>query len=145
MGVIFKIMTFVFISLFSLNVMAADDVGNYPISSVINSNDAETRLGSTVQFYFGDHEHPNVIKSLGKVETTNRTSAFWKNDSDACRWAFLASLKSRRDKAMTLGGNAVINIKSNVKSVESSSQINYRCAVGFLMANTALTGEIVKI
>jgi hypothetical protein len=32
-----------------------------------------------------------------------------------------------------------------VKDVESTSQINYRCAVGFLMANTVLTGEAVKI
>ena len=31
---IFKVVVFVIIGLFSLNLMAADDVGNYPISSI---------------------------------------------------------------------------------------------------------------
>jgi uncharacterized protein YbjQ (UPF0145 family) len=43
------------------------------------------------------------------------------------------------------GGDAVVNIKSNYKSVETSSETEYMCGSGTLMAGVAFKGTIVKI
>ena len=46
---------------------------------------------------------------------------------------------------MNAGGNAVINIKSNWKHRETSSETQYQCVMGLLMAGVALKGTVVRL
>ena len=48
----------------------------------------------------------------------------------------------RRDER---GGNAVINIKSNYKNVEFTSETEYECGAGAVTGGVAFVGEIVKL
>ena len=52
---------------------------------------------------------------------------------------------SLEQRAKELGANAVINIKSNYKKAEMSSETEYECHAGAIMAGVALKGDFVKI
>jgi uncharacterized protein YbjQ (UPF0145 family) len=57
----------------------------------------------------------------------------------------LSAMIQMRDRAVALGGNAVVNVRSNWRNVESSSDTKYQCAAGFLMAGVALKGDVVTL
>lgn len=43
------------------------------------------------------------------------------------------------------GGNAVVNIKSNHKNIETVSDTDYLCGAGNVMAGVALKGTVVEL
>jgi uncharacterized protein YbjQ (UPF0145 family) len=49
-----------------------------------------------------------------------------------------------QQRAHELGANAVINIVSNYKNVEVSSETQFECHDGAIMSGVALKGEFVK-
>ena len=55
------------------------------------------------------------------------------------------ALLQLRNHAIAVGGNAVINVRSNWRNVEWSSEMQYQCAAGFLMAGVALKGDVVTL
>jgi uncharacterized protein YbjQ (UPF0145 family) len=57
----------------------------------------------------------------------------------------MSALIQLRDYASTRGGNAVVNVRSNWRNVESASSTEYQCGVGFLMAGVALKGDVVYL
>ena len=50
-----------------------------------------------------------------------------------------------QERAKKEGGNAVVGIRSNYKSIETSSETEYMCGSGALMAGVALKGKVVRI
>jgi uncharacterized protein YbjQ (UPF0145 family) len=50
-----------------------------------------------------------------------------------------------KSAAVRSGGDAVINIKSNYKHREVSSESHFQCATGVLMSGVALKGTVVKL
>jgi uncharacterized protein YbjQ (UPF0145 family) len=48
-------------------------------------------------------------------------------------------------RARDLGANAVINIVSNYNNVEFSSETEFECHAGAIMAGVALKGDFVKV
>lgn len=57
----------------------------------------------------------------------------------------MSAMISLRDRAVKLGGNAVINIKSNYKNNLTSSKDNFQCGAGAIVAGVALVGTVVEV
>lgn len=124
---------------------ARDDIGSYSIKEALAIEKIKAKLGNDVKFYFGKQHHGVVAAKYGEFKTSKKTNAFNKTDKTACQWAFLSALLSLQDRALSEGGNAVVNIRSNYKNRETSSTTDFRCGAGKLMAGVALIGDVVKL
>jgi uncharacterized protein YbjQ (UPF0145 family) len=124
---------------------ARDDVIELPIAEALNTQDAKTKLGENIAFYFGDQAHATSIHNFSHIKTNKKTNAFNKTDTEACQWAFLSAMIALRDSALEKGGDAVIDIKSNYKNNLTSSTETFQCGAGNLMAGVALTGTVVLL
>ena len=99
-----------------------------------------------VAFYFGNQPHPAIAKTIRAVTTAQRSNAAGSTTKDApCARAFVSALLRLQSAALKEGGNAVIDIKSNYKHNEVSSETQFQCATGVLMSGVALKGTIVKL
>lgn len=116
-----------------------------PIQSAMLVNDAQNRLGDSVKFYFGSQQAPTILERLGSDKTSQKTNSVGKSAETACYWAFLSAMLRLQQRAHELGANAVVNIVSNYKNVEMSSETEFECHDGALMSGVALKGEFVKI
>jgi uncharacterized protein YbjQ (UPF0145 family) len=130
---------------FSLASHGRDDVGKYSITDTLSLEKAKETLGTDVRFYFGDQPHGNAVKKFGEFRTNKKTNAFNKSDREACEWAFLSAMKSLRDRALSEGGNAVVNIRSNYKNNTTSSSETFDCGAGKVIAGVALIGDVVTL
>jgi len=124
---------------------AADRKVILPISGGMAANDASARLGDSVKFYFGKQATPTILKKLVSDKTSKKTNAFGKSDEKACNWAFLSAMLQLQTRAKELGANAVVNIVSNYDNIESSSETDFECHAGAIMAGVALKGDFVQI
>jgi uncharacterized protein YbjQ (UPF0145 family) len=125
--------------------VARDDVASYSIAEALELEQAKEILGTQITFYFGETKPGNVTKTFGEYGTNKKTNAFNKTDKEACQWVFLSAMVSLRDRAISEGGNAVMNIKSNYKSNLTVSDTTFQCGAGALMAGVALVGTVVTV
>ncbi len=109
------------------------------------ANDAQSRLGGDIKFYFGKQATPKVLEQLGSDKTSQKTNSFGKSAETACNWAFLSAMLRLQERARELGANAVVNIVSNYKNVEHASASEFECHDGAMMTGVALKGEFVKL
>lgn len=133
------------LSLLAGNAHARDTEHLLSIETALAQSAAKEKLTADVEYYFGDESHPAVAESFGVFSTNKKTNAFGKSDEEACRWVFLSAMLELQERALELGADAVINIKSNYKSQEFVSSTEYECGAGFIMAGVALKGEFVKL
>ncbi len=124
---------------------ARDTKHMYPISEAFDSPDYNEKLGTDVKFYFGAQAHPAVAKNLGEYTTNKKTNNFHKVDKKSCEWVLLSALLTLKERALAEGGNAVINIRSFYKKNEVSSETEFECHAGKMMAGVALKGEVVRL
>jgi uncharacterized protein YbjQ (UPF0145 family) len=129
----------------SFSATAADKMIKFPIADALAANDAQSRLGDSVKFYFADQPTPKVLSKITSDKTSQRTNGFGKSADKACNWVFLSAMLALQKRAHEVGANAVINIVSNFKDVEMASQTEFECADGAIMAGVALKGDFVKI
>ena len=115
------------------------------LEKAMAANDAPSRLGSDVKFYFGKQATPKVLEQLGTDKTSQKTKSFGKSPETACNWAFLSAMLRLQERARELGANAVVNIVSNYKNVEMSSETEFECHDGAMMTGVALKGDFVKV
>ena len=134
-----------FLVLLSSSAFARDDVENYSIKDALAKEAAVNKLGTDIQFFFGDQSHPEIQKSFGVFRTNKKTNAFNKTDLEACQWVFLSAMITLRDRAIQEGGNAVVEIKSNYKNNLTSNAETFRCGAGTFVAGVALTGKVVTL
>lgn len=130
--------------LLAADASARDTVQQLPVADVLNNPEYAERLEG-VSFYFGDQPHPEIAKNFGEGRTNKKTNAFNKSDEEACRWVMLSALIQLKERAQSLGANAVVNIRSNYKNNETSSDTEYTCGAGALMAGVALIGTFVTL
>lgn len=116
-----------------------------PLSAAMSANGAQSRLGDSVKFYFGNQPTPKVLERLGSDQTSQKTNSVGKSPETACNWAFLSAMLRLQQRARELGADAVINIVSNYKNVEMSSDTQFECHDGAIMSGVALKGEFVKL
>jgi uncharacterized protein YbjQ (UPF0145 family) len=127
------------------NVHARDTKHMLPIEAAMAVADSKDKLEGNVKFYFGDQKHPKVLTKFGSDSTSKKTNAFGKSDETACNWAFLSAMVWMEKRAIQLGANAVVNIVSNYQHNINSSQTEFECHAGAVMAGVALKGDFVKI
>lgn len=140
-----RLIACLFAALFALPVFARNDYNMYPIDDALNTPAARDKLDTGVRLYFAGQKHPAIAKTLGEWKTNKKTNAFNKSDKEACEWTFLSAILELQERARKEGGNAVINIKSNYKSIETKSSKEYMCGNGALMAGVAFKGTVVKL
>lgn len=124
---------------------ARDDQRMYPLADALNTPDAIAKLDPEIKLYFGSQRHPKVAQTLGEWKTNKKTNGFGKEDKVACEWAFLSAALELQERARKEGGDAVIDIRSNYKNMERSSDMEYMCGSGALMSGVALKGTVVKL
>lgn len=123
---------------------ARDNKMMISIENAMNDNDAQNRLGDSVKFYFGKQKTPAIAKKLSTDQTSQKTNSFGKTPEKACNWAFLSAMLRLQARAKELGADGVVNIVSNYKNVENSSETEFECHDGTMMTGVALKGDFVK-
>jgi hypothetical protein len=129
----------------ALPAVARDEQKLYPIGQALRSPAAHGKLDPGIRLFFGRQGHPNVTKDFGQWPTNKKTNAFAKSDLQACEWVFLSAVIALQERARRQGGNAVINIVSNYRNVVTSSESEYVCGAGGLIAGVALKGRVVTL
>ena len=127
------------------NSYAREDVKDFPVDAVLTSADGKATLDGSVKFAFGSKSLGSVARNHGEYHTNKKTNAFGKSDEKACNWAFLSAMASLQQRALAEGGNAVINIRSNYKNHETSSDTTFQCGAGNVVAGVALIGDVVTL
>ncbi len=124
------------------DVLARDSLQQHPAADVLSAPDFAPQIAG-VSYYFGDSAHPVVAKQLGEYRTNKKTNAFNKSDKEACDWAFRSAILTLHQRAISIGANAVINIRSNYKDNVTRSDTEYTCGAGAFVAGVALIGDFV--
>jgi hypothetical protein len=117
----------------------------FPIEAALAKAQASGQLATGVKLFFGTQKHAKPTAQLGPTRTNKKTNFFNKTDQEACDWAFLSSMIALTQYAQRVGGNAIVNIRSNYKSVEFSSETEYECGAGNVTGGTAFVGDVVKL
>ena len=117
----------------------------FSIQDAMQSADFQERLDPSIRLYFGTQKHTKTVKSFGNFTTNKKTNAFGKSDGEACRWVFLSALLALQEKVKAEDGNAVINIASYYKKEKNSSNSEFECHAGAIIAGVALNGDVVKL
>lgn len=134
------------VTMFAAMTSTARDTKNmFPIVDAMTSPDAKAKLNMGVQFFFGNSAHPAVAQDFGEFMSNKKTNGTNKTDQEACEWAFLSAMLSFQQRAIELGGNAVINIRSYYKQHDVSSETQYECGSGALMSGVTFRGDVVKL
>lgn len=125
---------------------ARDNKVLFPIAGAMAENDAKSRLGDDVQFFFGDQKPAGKIaETLGSDKTSQKTNAFGKSPQTSCNWAFLSAMLALKKRATALGADAIVNIQSNYNNQPHSSDSEYECHDGTLMSGVALKADFVRL
>jgi uncharacterized protein YbjQ (UPF0145 family) len=79
------------------------------------------------------------------VVANRKTNAFNKSDEEACKWVFLSAMIALQERAIREGANAVVGINSYYKKNEVSSNTQYECHAGNIVAGVALKGTVARL
>lgn len=130
----------------AITVQAKDEQMMMPIEAAFAQTGTRANVDGSVKYFFGKQKPPGkILQKLGSDTTSQKSNAFGKENSVSCNTAFLSGMISFQKRAQELGANAVINIVSNYKHVEMSSETEYECHVGAIMSGAAFKGDFVKI
>jgi hypothetical protein len=124
---------------------ARDTRHKFPLEAALAKAQASGQLTPGVKLFFGGQKHAKPTAQLGPARTNKKTNFFNKTDQEACEWAFLSSMITLTQYAQRLGGNAIVNIRSNYKNIEFSSETEYECGAGNVTGGTAFIGDVVKL
>ena len=141
-----RMLTVMFGAILVITVAQARDTHlKLPIKDAMATADYQTKVDQDIKMFFGAQEHPKPAQSFGTIKTNKKTNFFNKSDKEGCEWVFLSAILALQNAARERGGNAVINIKSNYKNVEFTSETEYECGAGAVTGGVAFVGEIVKL
>jgi uncharacterized protein YbjQ (UPF0145 family) len=121
----------------------APPVQMFDIDGVLNDPELTKLLPEGVKYYFGN-QPAAVVKVIGPLKVTRRTTN-GKGNLVACRHAMTSALIGLGTNAKVQGGNAVVGIQSNLENIPSSSDTQFKCALGGMMVNVALVGNAAVV
>ena len=127
------------------SVSAADVIKKFSIEEATLTGTYQNVITGEIAMYWGDQPHPEIIKKFGSYKVSKRTNGFMKEPEDSCTRAMASALVVLQNRAIKKGGNAVVNIQSNIQNNEESSSIEFTCLVGSVMVNSALKGTVVTL
>ncbi len=115
----------------------------FDVDSVLQDPELTKLLPEGVKYYFGN-QPAAVVKVIGPLKVSRRTTN-GKGEVVSCRWAMTSALIGLGTNAKVQGGNAVVGIQSNLENIPSSSDTQFKCALGGMMVNVALIGNAAVI
>jgi hypothetical protein len=124
---------------------ARDTRQKFPLESAIAKAQASGQLASGVKLFFGTQKHAKPTAQLGPTRTNKKTNFFNKTDLEGCEWVFISAMAALTNYAQRVGGNAIVNIRSNYKNVPFSSETEYECGAGNVTGGVAFIGDVVKL
>jgi hypothetical protein len=124
---------------------ARDTLQKFPLEAALAKAQASGQLAPGIKLFFGAQKHAKPTVRLGPARTNKKTNFFNKTDLEGCEWAFLSSMIKLTQYAQRVGGNAIVNIRSNYKNIEFSSETEYQCGAGNVTGGTAFVGDVVKL
>ena len=124
---------------------ARDTHQKFSLEPALAKAQASGKLVPGIKLFFGTQKYPKPTAQLGSARTNKKTNFFNKTDQEGCEWAFLSAMISLTEYAQRTGGNAVVNIRSNYKNIEFSSETEYECGAGNVTGGTAFVGDVVKL
>ena len=133
------------ISLCATSALAADVKKTFTINSAKEYSSVQNIYDGDIAIYFKGQSHHAVKKSMGTFQTSKRTNGFMKANEASCAHALASALAVFQERARKEGGNAVVDLVSNIKNMEEASATEYSCLVGSMMVNVALKGKVVKL
>src|SRR5689334_18351742 len=95
---------------------ARDTLQKFSIEAALAKAQASGQLAPGVKLFFGTQKHAKPTAQLGPARTNKKTNFFNKTDQEGCEWAFLSSMIQLTQYAQRVGGNAIVNIRSNYKN-----------------------------
>ncbi len=143
-----KLNLFIFtvvLSVFTTVAFAEDQLVTLTIQDAMDNSKVQSALYDDIALYWGSQTHPQVIEKYGEFKTSKRANKLGKSRDAACQWALASAVKALQQRARREGGNAVINLTSNVQDHELSSDTSYECLCGGMMVNVAVKGDVVKL
>jgi hypothetical protein len=140
----FLLIPAVFLMLIS-TASAADVLEKFPLRHALENEKVIDAISSNFPLYWGDQNHPTVKKEFGKYRISKRTTAVGKSARHACEWALASAIIELQNRASSEGGNALIDIKSNIKNELRSSATDFDCLRRGKMVNVALEGTVVTL
>jgi len=117
----------------------------FPLEAALAKAQASGQLAPGIKLLWGTQTHPKPTAQLGPGRTNKKTNFFNKTDQEACDWAFLSAIITMTQYAQRVGGNAIVNLRSNYKNLEFSSETEYECGAGNVTGGVALIGDVVKL
>jgi hypothetical protein len=124
---------------------ARDDRLTFPLKAALEKGQSfRDKLDPGIPLYFGKQRTPEVEKRIGEWTSNKKTNAFNKSDQEACEIAFISAAISLQERARREGGDAVVNIRSVYKNADVTSDTEYLCGAGTVMAGVALRGTVVS-
>ncbi len=129
----------------SAPLLARETVQHYPLRDVIDMPEAKGQLDGSVKFYLAGQKTPKILKRMSSDVSNKKTNSVGKSDEFGCRWAALSALVSLQESAKRLGANAVVDIVSYYKKVESKSPTDYECRSGNIIVGVTLKGTYAKV
>ena len=124
---------------------ARDTLHKFPLEAAMAKAQASGQLAPGIKVFFGSQKFAKPTAQLGPARTNKKTNFFNKTDQEGCDWAFLSSMITLTQYAQRVGGNAIVNIRSNYKNMEFSSETEYQCGAGNVTGGTAFIGDVVKL
>ena len=131
--------------LFSAPLLARDSVQHYSLQDVMTMPEAQGKLDGSVKFYLAGQKTPRILKRMSSGVSNKKTNSVGKDEEFGCRWAALSALVSFQESAKRLGANAVVDIVSYYKKVETKSPSKYDCHSGNIIAGVTLKGTYANI
>ena len=139
-GLIGRLLCLIVCLLSITSVQARNEFQPFSINEAVAAPGAAAQLDSTVKLYFGGQSATNVAKTLRDILVVRRVNTVLNKGDAACRSAFVEAIGFLQKAARAAGGNAVINIRSNFKNNERSSEVDYDCSVGSFRSVVSLKG-----
>jgi hypothetical protein len=124
---------------------ARDDRLRFALADVLSSAEAKKTLDPGIQLYFGKQPYAQPAQRFSTNTSNKKTNFFNKTDQEGCNWVFLSAVRKLQEHARRNGGNAIVNIVSNYKNQEFSSETEFECGAGSIVGGVALRGEVVSI
>lgn len=124
---------------------ARNTVHKFPIETALAKAEASGKLTPGIKLYFGAQSYAKPVSKLGEARTNKKTNFFNKSDQEGCDWTFLSAMIALTEYAQRVGGNAVVNIRSNYKNTPFTSETEYECGAGNVVGGVAFIGDVVKL
>jgi hypothetical protein len=124
---------------------ARDTRQKLPLEPALQKAQASGQLAPGIKLFFGKQKHGKPTAQLGPARTNKKTNFFNKTDVEGCEYVFLSAMIAMTQYAQRVGGNAIVNIRSNYKNVEFSSETEFECGAGNVTGGVAFVGDVVKL